>query len=405
MLKIKTGPKNVSGESSLLANFSSKSRYAESFRTLRTNLYFSMMDQDLKSLIITSALPGEGKSNTVANLAFTIAQTGKSVLMVDADLRKPGLSTRFSVSKVNGFTTILSDVLGRPINQGTVSDYGLSDIIKLQELQHRTCIMTLKDGSNEIDLYFSKGKLVDIFWINRPDGKKLASVLVREKILSENDAKIALGHQKQSVRRLGTILLAMGMLEEKALKRILSIQVMEAYQVVQTMANAEFVIRSISEEEYVAAGLAGDCFAELSKELFSSSKGESFFRKSIDENIVETGEKNLFVLPSGPVPPNPSELLGSERTVFLIKLLKKKFDVVIIDSSPIIPATDALLMAPLVDAVAFVVLVGETNRSVIIDAIQQIKRTRANLLGVVLNRADTKNNSYYYKYYKSYYGE
>ena len=142
MLKIKTGPKNVSGESSLLANFSLKSRYAESFRTLRSNLYFSMMDQDLKSLIITSALQGEGKSNTVANLAFTIAQTGKSVLMVDADLRKPGLSTRFSVSKVNGFTTILSDVLGRPINQGTVSDYGLSDIIKLQELQHRTCIMT-----------------------------------------------------------------------------------------------------------------------------------------------------------------------------------------------------------------------------------------------------------------------
>ena len=92
MLKLKRHKNDISGMESLLVNYSSKSRYAESYRTLRTNIHFSMMEKGLHSLIITSSLPGEGKTNTVANLAYTIAQTGKSVLMVDADLRKPGLS-------------------------------------------------------------------------------------------------------------------------------------------------------------------------------------------------------------------------------------------------------------------------------------------------------------------------
>ncbi len=86
MVKFKKTRKNIQGRESLLVNFSSKSGYAESYRTLRTNLSFCMMEKDLNSLVITSSLPGEGKTNTVANLAYTIAQTAAI-----PELRQPTL--------------------------------------------------------------------------------------------------------------------------------------------------------------------------------------------------------------------------------------------------------------------------------------------------------------------------
>jgi len=83
----------------LLSEFSAKSGYAESYRTMRTNLQFSAMDKDLRSICVTSATEMEGKTNTVANLAYTMAQAGQRVLMVDCDLRKPGLTKRFGLKK------------------------------------------------------------------------------------------------------------------------------------------------------------------------------------------------------------------------------------------------------------------------------------------------------------------
>jgi Mrp family chromosome partitioning ATPase len=404
MLKLKRTKKDIPGAESLLVNFSSKSRYAESYRTLRTNIYFSLMEKDLHTLVVTSALPGEGKTTTVANLAYTIAQTGKRVLMVDADLRKPGLSSRFGLQKANGFSNIIADVLGRHVNSGNVSDYGLKDLIKLNNLQQRNCILTIVDGTNEAELFFLKGELVDVYWKNRPDNQKLASTLVREKLLTENEARLALGHQKKSVRRLGSVLLTLGLLEAKDLNKILSVQMMEAFRVATEMENATFTVRTIAEDEIQLSSLGTIDMSQLSKEFLSADSSDSFIKKEIDSNILETEEKNLYLLPSGSIPPNPSELIGSPRTSYLFKLLKNKFDVVIVDSSPIIPASDVLLLSPQVDGVVFVVQVGSTSRALAKDASQQLHNAKANVLGVILNQADMSKGSYYNKYYRSYYG-
>lgn len=403
MLKLRTTKKDMPGRESLLVNYSTKSRYAEAYRTLRTNIYFSLMEKDLNSLVVTSSLQEEGKTTTVANLAYTIAQTGKSVLMVDADLRRPGLSTRFGVQKAVGFSNIIADVLGRPVNRGEIADYGLRDLIQLNSLQQRTCVLNISNEENKIALYFLKGELVDVFWKNRPDSRKLANTLVREKLLNEHEATLALGHQKKSVRRLGAILLTLGLIEERELNKILSVQVMEAFRIAVEMEDGTFIVSPVSEDEIHLAELQTVNFSQLTRELFSSDIYSSYIRRNIESNILSTEEKNLFLLPSGSIPPNPSELIGSAKTSYLLSQLKNRFDVVIIDSSPVMPASDVLLLAKQVDGVVVVVEAGKTNRTVVKDVSQQLSKAKANILGILLNRADMTKGSYY-KYYQTYYG-
>lgn len=82
---------------------------SEQFRTIRTNIQFSMVDKNLKSLVVTSAGPGSGKSIISANLAATFASEEKKVLLVDADLRKPTVHKTFRVRNNDGLTTLLTD--------------------------------------------------------------------------------------------------------------------------------------------------------------------------------------------------------------------------------------------------------------------------------------------------------
>jgi len=80
----------------------------EQYRTMRTNIEYAMIQQGLKTLVFTSALPKEGKSLTISNLAVTFAEQGKKVLLIDADLRKPNIHHYFKLTNVNGLTQVLN---------------------------------------------------------------------------------------------------------------------------------------------------------------------------------------------------------------------------------------------------------------------------------------------------------
>ncbi|TDQ38688.1 CpsD/CapB family tyrosine-protein kinase [Aureibacillus halotolerans] len=92
----------------LVTHHSPGSQAAEQFRTLRTNLSFATVDDDLRSVLVTSSVPEEGKSTTVANLAVVFAKQGKRVLLIDADLRKPTAHLTFLCDSMIGLTNMLT---------------------------------------------------------------------------------------------------------------------------------------------------------------------------------------------------------------------------------------------------------------------------------------------------------
>ncbi len=218
----------------LIINSDPKSAMSEAIRTLRTNLQFSSIDKKIKTILVTSSIPGEGKSFITANLAVAFANSGSRVLLVDCDIRK-----------------------GR---------------------QHR----------------------------------------------------IFSSHNK------------------KGLSNLLLEDIKTTYQ----------------------------------------------------DYIEETVIKNLSIMYKGMTPPNPSELLNSDKNKQLVSLLAENYDVVIFDGAPIANLPDSLIMSTLVDGVIIVTACKETPLSLLEDTKKNLLNVNANILGVVLNRASTKKNKYYGNYYE-----
>jgi capsular exopolysaccharide synthesis family protein len=123
---------------------------------------------------------------------------------------------------------------------------------------------------------------------------------------------------------------------------------------------------------------------------------------TLEEAIRSTEVPGLSLLTSGPIPPNPAEMLGSTRMRELLDQLADLADVVIIDSPPVIAVTDASVLAPLVDGVILVAGAGLVNRDMAQRAKAQLEAVRAKVLGVVLNGVEVEGSGYYYYYY---YGE
>jgi len=196
-----------------------RSRAAEAYRTLRANLEFAAVDHGLSTLLVTSAEPGEGKTMTAANIAVTLAQAGRRVLLIDADLRLPSVHTAFAVRNEMGLTTAL-------------------------------------------------------------------------------------------------------------------------------------VVEAIT----------------------------------LDRLVQKSGQPNLWVLSSGPLPPNPAELLSSHRMRALLDAATAAYDVVVLDSSPIAAVTDAALLGAAVTATLLVVDSGRGKRRSLAKAREQLDRAGASVIGVVINR-------------------
>jgi polysaccharide chain length determinant protein (PEP-CTERM system associated) len=213
-----------------------RSPASESYRTLRTNIKFLSADSPLRTLTITSAGPEEGKSTTIANLGVSFAQTGKKVLIVDTDMRKPTVHTIF----------------------GLRSDIGVTSV------------------------------------------------------------------------------------------------------------------------------LAGDL--------------------PLEEAIQNTEAETLQVLTCGPIPPNPAELLESNRFQTLIEELKERYDVVLFDAPPIIAVTDASILAAKLDGLILLLGVNKVTRKAAKHALQLLARAKVKVWGMVVRGVRPDNDGYYYAYYHRYYG-
>ncbi|WP_058301306.1 CpsD/CapB family tyrosine-protein kinase [Gorillibacterium timonense] len=118
------------------------------------------------------------------------------------------------------------------------------------------------------------------------------------------------------------------------------------------------------------------------------------------ECIQSSGIDNLSIIPSGPIPPNPSELLSSKRMKKFIEEVKDEFDIILFDTSPILAVTDAQVVAAFCSGVILVVDAGKTKKDTLSKAKHTLERADARILGVVLNNISrSKGDSYYYYYY------
>jgi len=214
----------------LITHLNPKSPIAEQYRTIRTNIDFSLADRNLRSLVVTSSGPGEGKSMTTANLAVVMAQQGRKVLLVDADLRKPTVHYTFRLINTEGLSNLLT----------------------------------------------KRAKLTDV--------------------------------------------------------------------------------------------------------------------------ITKTDVDNLYVITSGPIPPNPAELLSSRAMHELMTEALGIFDIIIFDTPPVLAVTDAQILSSQVDGTVLVVASGKTEKDAALEAKDLLQKSQARILGVVLNRQPIKNSRYYYYY-------
>jgi len=133
----------------------------------------------------------------------------------------------------------------------------------------------------------------------------------------------------------------------------------------------------------------------------------------LEELKLFTPIDNLRVITSGKLPPNPAELVASKRMKSVLAELKSHADLLIIDTPPVQVVTDALSIAPEMDGVLIVIQPGETHVTTARQTLEQLKRAKAQILGVVLNPLDLKRSQYAYRYaykngrgdYKHYYHE
>jgi capsular exopolysaccharide synthesis family protein len=139
------------------------------------------------------------------------------------------------------------------------------------------------------------------------------------------------------------------------------------------------------------------------KGLTSLISGESDFAESI---MLDARSKKLHILSSGTVPPNPLELLSSEKFDILLEKLKQKYKFVIMDCAPVMAVSDALVLSQKVDGVLFVVKHESTPSQLVESAVSRLRRVSAKIIGVTLNRLKTNKAKYgrYYKYEGNYYG-
>lgn len=147
----------------------------------------------------------------------------------------------------------------------------------------------------------------------------------------------------------------------------------------------------------------------ISNEHGLSSILSSYMTDAEIFNIIQQDpQTNLFLLPSGAVPPNPAELIGSEQMQRLLTILETEFTHVVVDSPPIASFTDGVLIANRVDGVLLVVHSGKSSRQIVRRAKQLLSDVGAKIFGVVLNNVNVRsqdNHYYYQSYYNSYYSE
>ncbi len=173
----------------------------------------------------------------------------------------------------------------------------------------------------------------------------------------------------------------------------------------KTTVSANVAI-TYAQAGYKTLLIDGDMRKPTQHYIFNTDNTDGFSNLIINKTdyskaIHKTDIVNLDLLTSGPIPPNPSELIGSEKSLEVFEYLRNEYDFIIIDTPPVNTVTDAQLFAEIAKYVVYVVDVQKNDRKAVKKGKELIEKAGAKILGVVLNKApEDKSSSYYYYYGK-----
>jgi len=399
-------PSNQTGEPSLPTILTQPLRghFTDAFTTLVTNLRF--LDVDWSGVyLITSSVPGEGKSTVCFNTAITMAQLGKKTLLLDADLRLPMNKKNLGPTNKHGLSEILVDTFSTPVLSGTLGDMGSGDLHKILELQEKSGVLRYETDRDVFNVSFRKGKIVNVDWPSRSISSRLGNLLLQCGKITKEQAQLAIARQQATSQRLGQVLLNLGFLTPEELAGPLKLHLSENIRALGNCQNNSCKYASFSfEENKTQAAHTTDAKEAALREAIGDLDGSSsyptpYLDRKIHEHLYNIPDSELYVMPGGRVPPNPIELLASSRMRVLLDLLKKHFDVILIDSPPVAAMSDAAVLASQCEGVILVIKAGGTNLKMIRRGIKQLEAVDAKIAGVVLNMLDKKKDPYYYKNY------
>ncbi len=386
------------------ADFSLISHFAEAFNALRINIRFARLDNPVKTLLVTGAAPAEGKTTVALNLAESFAFAGQKVLLIECDLRLATFKNLFPSDPKKGVSSLISATFDTRIENGDLGSLSMGDLMTLIDLQEKTGTLTISADSDAYQFSFDKGKLVSSVWKNRPKDKRLASVLISNGRITEEQAKKALDRAVETGQQLGFILVNMGIVTPDNLRGPIRLQIMDALVRTFNLSEGGYSFEKSSHVVYERDIIDPMRLEDILTDEVPGLRTRPFLYGQIASSIIKTDVKNLDVLPAGPTPPNPSVVLGSRRMDVLMGMLKDVFDyeVLIIDSPPVTSVSDALILSAYADGVIMIVCAGAVNRAIIHKAVDQLNQINAPILGFVLNRMNPKEEKHYYSYYYKY---
>jgi capsular exopolysaccharide synthesis family protein len=164
---------------------------------------------------------------------------------------------------------------------------------------------------------------------------------------------------------------------------------------------------TVAQSEYRVVLVDGDLRRPCIHRLFNvnNSKGLSTYLAGASNiDIIQRGPlPKMDIIPSGPIPPNPSELLGSKLMDQLITMLNVKYNIIIVDSPPLLSVVDGLILSRVIDNTIVITRGGDTTYDIARKGIKSLRDINSHILGIVINAVDVKKSGYYYRYYHRYY--